>query len=111
MADYPSAMGKLSIECLAALVACTSKNDYGIPQPGGDDAAIDTPMTDASVDARPDASPNVADLDITLTGAPDPVAASATLTYTIDVTNHGGLDASNVTVSQRLPPGNVTFQS
>src|SRR5262249_28386172 len=67
--------------------------------------------SDAAVDSAIDASPTAADLSLTITDSPDPVAASATLTYTIDVTNRGGLDATNVVVTQRLPSGNVAFQT
>ncbi|MCX5741409.1 MAG: hypothetical protein NT062_02800 [Proteobacteria bacterium] len=73
------------------------------------------PMADAAdaavVDVMPDGSPNVADLSVAITATPDPVAASSTLTYAIDVTNAGGLDATKVSVEHRLPAGNVVFQS
>ena len=51
-----------------------------------------------------------ADLSITKTDSPDPVATTATLTYTIDVTNGGPDDASAVKVVDTLPAG-VTFVS
>jgi uncharacterized repeat protein (TIGR01451 family) len=105
----------------AGVAACSSGNgDYPIMQPpdidapAGADARTDTPgdaAADAMHDAGVDASLIGADLAITITDAPDPVAASATLSYTIDVTNRGGLDAHAVVVTQRLPPGNVAFQS
>lgn len=112
-------MGKLSVVALAAPLALVgagacagNDDDYQVLQPPGQDAGVDGPSGDsAPADARPDASPDVADLSIAITDAPDPVAASSTLTYTIDVTNHGGLDAANVVVTHRLPPGNVAFQS
>ena len=90
---------------------------------GGDDFPIKQDDPDAAVDstipddggapdaAPPDAPSSVADLSISISDAPDPVAASSLLTYTLDITNHGGLDAKNVTVTQRLPAGDVAFQT
>src|SRR5262249_24293949 len=86
---------------------------------GGMDAAIDSHVSDAmsdagvdaASDASPDAPPHGAELSIAITGAPDPVAASSTLTYTIDVTTHGDLDATNVVVTERLPSGNAASQN
>jgi uncharacterized repeat protein (TIGR01451 family) len=105
----------LGLAGVLAIAACAGgEDDYQILQPpGGQDAAVDGQPADAGtpVDARPDASPSVADLSIDITAGPDPVAASSTLTYTIEVANLGGLDAADVEVVQRLPPGNVTFQS
>jgi uncharacterized repeat protein (TIGR01451 family) len=46
---------------------------------------------------------NPADIAITKTDAPDPVAAGAQLTYTIGVTNNGPADATNVSVTDTLP--------
>jgi uncharacterized repeat protein (TIGR01451 family) len=46
-----------------------------------------------------------ADLSITKTDSPDPVAINGTLTYTIDVSNAGPDDASAVKVVDTLPAG------
>src|SRR3989454_11761472 len=51
-----------------------------------------------------------ADLSITKTDSPDPVAPGGTLTYTITVTNAGPNAAVNVTMSDPLP-SQTTFQS
>jgi uncharacterized repeat protein (TIGR01451 family) len=109
-------MGKLSVAfaVLALSIAgCGgSQDDYDVLQPTGQDAAVDGAGSDsAPSDARPDAPPNSADLEIAISDAPDPVAANATLTYTLDITNHGAIDAKNLVVTQRLPAGNVTFQT
>jgi uncharacterized repeat protein (TIGR01451 family) len=44
-----------------------------------------------------------ADLSITKSGSPNPVVSGQQLTYTIKATNTGGLSATGVTVSDRLP--------
>jgi uncharacterized repeat protein (TIGR01451 family) len=49
-----------------------------------------------------------ADLSITKADSPDPVVTGATLTYTVMVSNDGSLDATNVVVTDNLPP-EVTF--
>src|SRR5262249_2621979 len=46
-----------------------------------------------------------ADLKISKTASPSPVAAGATLTYTITVNNLSGSDAQDVAVSDPLPAG------
>ncbi|MBA2543299.1 MAG: DUF11 domain-containing protein, partial [Deltaproteobacteria bacterium] len=51
-----------------------------------------------------------ADLAIAVSDSPDPVAAGATLIYTIDVTNVGPSTADTLTMSNTLPAG-VTFVS
>jgi uncharacterized repeat protein (TIGR01451 family) len=51
-----------------------------------------------------------ADLAITKTASPEPVAYGDNLTYTLTVTNNGPTDASGVNVTDELPAG-VTFQS
>jgi len=48
---------------------------------------------------------NLADLAVTITGSPDPVAAGGTLTYTVQVKNNGPSFASNVNVNTSLPAG------
>jgi uncharacterized repeat protein (TIGR01451 family) len=52
----------------------------------------------------------VADLALTKTDSPDPVAVSSNLTYTITVTNIGPSQATTVTVTDTLPIG-VTYGS
>ncbi|HEX8710071.1 MAG TPA: Calx-beta domain-containing protein, partial [Pyrinomonadaceae bacterium] len=53
-------------------------------------------------------TPLSADLSITKSDSPDPVAPGGTLTYTIVVTNNGPNAAQNVTVTDNLP-SEVTF--
>jgi len=48
---------------------------------------------------------NLADLSIAISGAPDPVPAGGTLTYTVVVKNNGPSFASNVTINTTLPAG------
>jgi len=49
------------------------------------------------------AAPGDADLSITKTDSPDSVVQGNNLTYTITVTNHGPLAATNVVVTDNLP--------
>jgi uncharacterized repeat protein (TIGR01451 family) len=49
------------------------------------------------------APPGDADLSITKTDSPDPVAQGDNVTYTITVTNNGPLAATNVVVTDNLP--------
>lgn len=51
-----------------------------------------------------------ADLGVMQTATPEPASAHGTLTYTVTVTNHGGLDASDVVLTDTLPPA-LTFVS
>ncbi len=51
-----------------------------------------------------------ADLSVTKTDAPDPVAVGGTLTYTVAVTNNGPDAATGVVMTDTLPPS-VTFVS
>ena len=66
--------------------------------PGNNSATIHTPVAPS------------ADVAIVKTGAPNPVTAGNTLTYTLEVVNHGPSDAQDVTVSDPLP-AQVTYQS
>jgi len=52
----------------------------------------------------------IADLAITKTDTPDPVAVASNITYTITVTNNGPSAATGVTVTDNVP-ANVTFVS
>ncbi len=51
------------------------------------------------------------DLGILISDAPDPVVASGTITYTIEVVNNGPSDASGVQVTDALPEGVVIASS
>src|SRR4051794_34705969 len=74
----------VSAPLLVGLAACSGAgSDYPITQPGNADAAVDSQAgsdatSDAMADAAPDAPPHGAELAVTITGAPDPVAASST---------------------------------
>jgi uncharacterized repeat protein (TIGR01451 family) len=51
-----------------------------------------------------------ADLSVTKSGAPDPVAVGEVLTYTLRIANSGPLSATGVVATDTLPPG-VTYVS
>ena len=51
-----------------------------------------------------------ADLEMSIYASPEPVVAGTNLTYTLQVRNHGPLDAENVTIGDSLPFG-TTFVS
>jgi len=66
--------------------------------PGNNTAVENTTVTTA------------ADVTITKTDSPDPVAAGNMLTYTLSISNIGPSDATGVVVTDTLPAG-VTFAS
>src|SRR5262249_8813629 len=51
-----------------------------------------------------------AHLSVGMTATPGPVAAGATITYTVTVTNTGPSSAPNVVLTETLPPG-ATYES
>ena len=115
---YAAVVVVASSVLLAGLQGCggSSSGDYQVP-PGGE-SPVDAPPQ-GTADARgtsdaaptPDASLPGADLAITITASPTPVDLSSTLTYRLDVTNHGATEAADVVVTQSLPAGNVAFLS
>jgi uncharacterized repeat protein (TIGR01451 family) len=68
-------------------------SDADDPEPDDNEVEIETEVID------------VADLSITKTGTPDPVAAGEQLTYTLTVSNAGPSHARNVVVTDTLPAG------
>jgi len=85
------------------LTITTTTNDQGQSGAGGPLSDTDTvPIT-----VGPDASANLA---VTMTDAPDPVAVGNTLTYSIVVRNNGPSQATTVTMLDVLPAG-VSFVS
>jgi uncharacterized repeat protein (TIGR01451 family) len=76
--------------------------------------AIDDVATATTVSTDPDPTDNqdegtlvfggAADLSVTKTDSPDPVAAGTNLTYNMTITNHGPSTAVNVQVSDLLSP-------
>lgn len=73
--------------------------------PLGDDPIPDNNNSCVTTQVR-----GLADLSVEKSDNPDPVIAGDLLTYTIRVTNNGPNDATNVTLTDTLPPG-VTFDS
>jgi uncharacterized repeat protein (TIGR01451 family) len=101
-----------------AAVACGGSGGDGYhlqqdpPVDSGPDGAAGDARVPGDAGAEPDAPvTNGVDLSLEISASPDPVAASSTLTYQLDVVNHSGLVARNVKVTQLLPAGNISFQS
>ena len=83
-------------------------NSAGVTSAVVDPATVNNSATaTTTVNAAPVAS---ADLSVTVTDAPDPVAAGADLTYTIAVTNNGPDAAQALTLTTAVPAG-ATFVS
>jgi uncharacterized repeat protein (TIGR01451 family) len=73
-------------------------------------AAIAVPAAGGAANSAAAAATDPADLSLTLSDSPDPVATGATLTYTAKVHNAGPDPATNTMVTDALP-GGVTFVS
>lgn len=71
------------------------------PLPGGQDDAFAVKIT----------APGVADLAVTKTGSPNPVATGSNLTYIITVTNNGPDAATGVTLRDTLPAGGTLISA
>ena len=72
---------------------------------GGNEANL---LNDVATDTANVSS--IADMSVTETGSPNPVAAGANITYTQVVTNNGPSAADNATISTSVP-ANTTFVS
>lgn len=59
---------------------------------------------------NPPPNASIADLSITLTSSPNPIAVGQPLSYNLNVENNGPQPAENITVTQELPAG-TNFQS
>jgi len=72
-------------------------------------STVDPDTADNSASAATTIDP-AADLSLTKSDSPDPVAAGEVLTYTLDVQNAGPQDATGTTVTDTLPAG-VVYES
>ncbi len=72
--------------------------------------AVKASSTDAFIAKIVDAAAVLADLALTKTDSPDPVTAGNNVTYTVTVVNNGPDTATNVLVTDTLPP-TATFVS
>jgi uncharacterized repeat protein (TIGR01451 family) len=66
-------------------------------------APLDDPDQSNNTDSETTSIDLIADLSITKSDSPDPVAPGALLTYTLNIDNHGPLSATDVIVTDTLP--------
>ncbi|MFL5755293.1 MAG: S8 family serine peptidase, partial [Chloroflexota bacterium] len=92
----------ITIVVTAPGTAQTLSNTATVASPSDNTPANNTATASTAV--------QVADLTITKTDSPDPVAVSGALTYTITVTNSSTVAANSVSVSDTIPAG-TTFVS
>ena len=92
-ANYLSSRG---LNTATIINTATVTADQADPNPGNNTASASTKVV------------AVSDLSITKSGSPNPVAAGTNLTYTVNVSNAGPSDATNVVFTDNLPAG-VTF--
>ena len=83
-----SVVNNSTLSCTATATAATTD-----PNPANNSATANTTARSG------------ADLRVTLAAAPAPVIAGTNLTYTLEIQNHGPLDAENVTIIDLLPRG------
>ena len=55
--------------------------------------------------------PPAADVGVAMTGSPSSVATTSNVTYTLSVTNYGPSSATNIVVTNALPPGTTLVSS
>lgn len=120
--DWTCALANGKVTCTLATLPTGPANviDIVVTAPSVDATLVDSAAVSATTN-DPNASNDTAsitttvnapaDLELKLTASPDPVAAQSTLTYTLDVTNHGAASATQLKVVNTLPDGNVAFQS
>ena len=96
------------------LVATVMEGRYGIFKNNAEVTATELDLAPANNSATVRVSsppPPSAALHLSMKDQPDPVAAGGTLTYTIDIDNAGPDSATDVTVTDALPPQVVFFSS
>ncbi len=93
-----------------------SLSDIDLPMPDGVLVLSETPDSDfsnntafESTTARLDFNLPTADLEITKSGSPDPVAPGDNITYTVTIRNNGPEDATGVFVLDQWPQGMLDF--
>jgi uncharacterized repeat protein (TIGR01451 family) len=108
-----------AVNCTRATFTAGASNNFTLVVRLNANVACDTGVnnqaTIASATADPTPGNNTSsatptaqaqsDLAIISAGAPNPVAAGGTVTYTLTVTNNGPSDSANTQVTDTLPPG------
>ena len=106
----PVTGGTVQIRVTNILTSCSSNDSpfsYQLPCV----AATPTPTVTPGISPTPTTTPIPgADLSVTKSDSPDPVASGGNITYSIVVTNNGPGSATNVTLTDQLPAG-TTFVS
>jgi uncharacterized repeat protein (TIGR01451 family) len=111
LVDVPGGARPVTVENVLTGCTDTATFQYQLPCV----VATATPTATATGTPPPTGTPTPtpipgADLVVTKGDAPDPVASTANVTYTVVVTNNGPGSATNVTVTDPLPNG-TTFVS
>ena len=104
LASGSSATVAITASVSASFEGSTATNAVSVT---GDEADPDETNNSASVETSVDRE---ADLSVTKTDSPDPVAAGDDVTYAVAVTNNGPSDASAVVATDTLP-GGLTYKS
>jgi uncharacterized repeat protein (TIGR01451 family) len=94
---------------------CPGGSAPGTPVPTGESAAVSvrsraTGCSTAGPSFAYEIACGVADLTVSKVGSPNPVATTTNLTYTVNISNAGGITAAGVVMTDPLPAG-VTFVS
>jgi uncharacterized repeat protein (TIGR01451 family) len=110
----------VDVTVTSSITNCTATSTKAFQYPCVPPSPTAAPSPSATATPTPTVTPTptstftpapTADLALTKTASPNPVASGTLLTFTIGVINNGPSAAANVTVSDPLLPTGTTFQS